>query len=83
MNIKDLAKVICKEGTASEETKLTVINFCNKNTIWSGMAKDLGSAVSQETREPLDEFIVVEILVDWSDLINSVPYNKNKIISVI
>lgn len=83
MYIKDLAKVIYKEGTASEETKLTVISFCNKNTLWSGMAKDLGSAVSQETGELLDKFIVVEVLVDWSDFTNPAPYNKNKIISVI
>lgn len=83
MYIKDLAKVIYKEGTFSEETKLTVISFCDKRTLWRGIARNLGSAISQETGESLDKFIVVEVLVDWSDLTNPAIYNKDKIISVI
>lgn len=78
MYLKDLAEIIYKEGTASEDVPITVITYYERD-LWKGKAVDLQYWYN------IDNWIVVEILID-----HSIPgeedlpiYNKGKIIKVI
>lgn len=81
MFLKDLAKVICVEGTASENTKIAVRYHENtKRIIWEGTAKELQEYYN---KNDLGGWIVVEILINHDDGTETKDYNKGKIITVI
>lgn len=78
MYLEELAKIIYKNGTESENKKITVITHGeNARTLWNGDAKDL------HKWDGIRGWIVVEILIDHSDNSALKDYNKGKIISVI
>lgn len=78
MYLKDLAKFIYTEGTASENTRITVkTHGGDKRVLWTGKAKEL-----QEMKN-IDNWIVVEVLIDETDDTSNIDYNKGKIITVI
>lgn len=78
MYLKDLAKIIYTEGSADENTKITVrTHGGDKRILWNGIAKDL------QSMKNISGWIVVEMLIDKNDDSASVDYNKGKIITVI
>lgn len=77
MFLKDLARIIFADGTASEDTNIKVKTHTDKRILWSGKAKDL------QDWEKIAGWIVVEVLVDFEDETNPAVYNKGKIITVI
>lgn len=84
MDLKDLAKIIYTEGTASENTKITVRTHGEiKKTLWTGRAKQL------QDWDKIEGWIVVEVLIDHNDKMSEFPgqekpdYNRVKIITVI
>ena len=81
MYIKDIAKIICVKGTASENTIITLRTHINNFVLWKGPAKEL---IEQEK---LYNWMVVELLIDHdsADHFSSTTpsYNYDKIITVI
>lgn len=78
MFIEKIAKVVYEDGTASEDTPITVKTHKDNRVLWKGKAKEL-----QEWAKNNQGWIVVEILIDMSDTSNTPDYNKGKIIAVI
>lgn len=77
MHLKDLANIIYVEGTASEKTQICVKTHSDKRILWKGNAADL------KNWDNIKGWIVVEVLIDYSDEINPTDYNKDKIVTVI
>lgn len=81
MCINQIAKAIFTAGTVSENTRITVYLYHDKDKnipLWQGPAKDL------QYQNYLSDFMVVEILVDGSPEFDHLPvYNKGKIITVV
>ena len=78
MLLKKLAKVIYEDGTASEDTQITIKTHEDNRILWIGKAKELKDWVNENKC-----WIVVEILIDQADTRNIPNYNKGKIITVI
>ncbi len=77
MYLKDLANIIYTEGTASEKTQICIKTQADKRILWKGNAADL------KNWDNIKGWIVVEVLIDYSDEINQADYNKDKIVTVI
>lgn len=77
MYLKDITKLIYKPNTVSEDRHITVKLLGTDKVLWEGRAKDLRNMPN------IKGWDVVEILIDWTDNINPVDYNKGKIIMVI
>lgn len=84
MDLKDLAQIIYTNGTASENTKITVITHGEiRKTLWTGTAKQL------QNWDNIKGWMVVEVLIDHNDKMSEFPglenpnYNRGKIITVI
>lgn len=76
MFLRDLAKIIYAEGTASMHRHITVKAYGDGRTVWTGEAKDLIKYAKEH------HWLVVEILVDTTDTHTDVFTNKGKIIIV-
>lgn len=76
MFIKNFAKVFAPKNTDAENTRISVVTYNDNRTLWSGKAKHLKDA-------GLDNYIVVEMLVDQADTANEHVYNKAKILKVM
>lgn len=79
MTIKDLATIICKEETESENRNINVLTHIGCVKLWSGKAKDL------KAQTFLEGYEVVEIRVDNYDYeTEDFPdYNRGKSIYVV
>lgn len=77
MYLKALANIVFVKGTASENTKIKVVSYADKRTLWDGKAKEL------KDWERIGGWIVVEVLIDFGDTEEPADYNKSKIITVI
>ena len=82
MYLTKLDDFICCGGTASENRKITVKNHQTGKCIWVGTAKEFKTEC-QKLDGCLDEWFVVEILIDKDDNSAPIDYNKGKIITVI
>ena len=80
MFLNKIADIICENGTASENTPITVKTHADKHTLWNGKAKDLKKWTSDNRG-----WIVVEVLIDTVNKSDSMipDYNRGKIITVI
>ena len=79
MTVKDIAKIICVEGTESENRNIDIMSIFTGEILWNGKAKDL------KDQHNLDNYGVCEILVDSYDKIKypKIPeYNLGKVITV-
>lgn len=78
MFLEKVAKIIYEDNTASENNKITIKTHEDGRILWNGNAKELEAWTSMNKG-----WIVVEVLVDISDVRNIPDYNKAKIITVI